>query len=282
MTSDTLLIPEGRDLGGKGAGEGVPPEAPRSMLDNNKNNCPQQLDFSCKEALKDFWLQGSDGSTLPFRCKQWKCRDCYERNKWRLKFIVNDIAVRHQTRYFVTLTFRRDRELDQAYKHASHSWSKFRRRYARETNKELKFIRITENHKDGYPHYHFLTHQRLDIGWLRETWIECGGGQQIRIEYVKPLRPGDSWEIAVSKYLSKYFSKAMMILPKHTRRFNTNYSYEKLKSPDGVKYTLMIKRFDGSSDLATKDDVGLAFALHEHQEVIQEIREMASRLVSNT
>jgi len=135
------------------------------------------------------------------------------------------------------------RSQDNPYKFISGVWRKFSERFYREFGRRLGYIRVTESHEDGNPHFHFLTHERLDVAWVRANWVECGGGRIMKVKHVEG-KNGDTWETGVAKYLSKYFSKNNMELPKGVRHYETNYEVPpppKTSSFEPVKATLMVR-----------------------------------------
>ena len=260
-----------------------PPLIQSTILDTNKNNCPQtymktqQFSHNCNEKYHNFYFQNDTKTRkICFKCRQWGCEQCNYNKKWNLKFLIENIAHFHQTRYFITLTMPRNINLEYAQRYFSNIFMKFRKRYQREYAEIFKFIRITELHKDGYPHFHLLTHQRINVNWLRKTWVSCGGGKIMKLIYLQPKQIGDSWETAVSKYLSKYFSKSNCLLPKGFRHYTTNYKIPPNEKQAIIKekWDLMVK-WDIKGKIeehkASIEDFGMASLLYERVKLLKKI-----------
>lgn len=258
-----------------------------TILDNIKNNCnsyPLKKPFThdCRVAYKNFFFRNRNGLIVPFLCKQWGCQHCNYDKKWRLKFLVQEIAIANNARYFVTLTMRHEIAKEKAPAYFSNVYRKFRVYYKREYGDTFMYCRITELTKSGYPHYHLLTHQRLEIKWLRKTWVACGGGQQIKLVYLQSMVSGDTGLTAIAKYLSSYFSKNDYVLPKGFRHFTTNY--EKPPKPEKTsleplaeaKWELLVEWTQPGMSIVKKadsDDFGMAMIIYENLLMKQRITE---------
>ena len=140
-------------------------------------------------------------------CHNRQCREIYaSRRKKQMVEMAEDNGLDH----FFTLTldpkkFNGDKD---CWEKISYVWSLFRRRLGRKYP-DIKWFAILEKHvKNDRPHIHGLWNMNVDVVWAREAWQECGGGKQIRFEYVEQ---GDiSGYLSKALNISRYFGKHQM------------------------------------------------------------------------
>jgi hypothetical protein len=88
------------------------------------------------------------------------------------------------------------------------------------------YIRILEYQKNGNAHLHVLLNRYLPQDWVSEAWSSVGGGRIVDIKHVDIHR--------VSRYLSKYLTKQMLMLaPKSARRVTTSRTIRLLEKRVG-------------------------------------------------
>jgi hypothetical protein len=274
----------GQEVKGIEIHQGLSAESP--ILDIYNNNWDKlklksvkvAKDFDCAKAYKNFYFQNEKGERIPFKCGHWNCETCFHNKKWALKFLIEDIAQYHQTKYFITLTMGQIVDLDIANPYFSDVFAKFRKKFKRHFGEDFKFIRITESHKSGYPHFHILTHQYIPVKWLREAWVSCGGGKIMKSIELKPQGKEQNVCSAIGKYLSSYFSKSKIELPKGFRHWTTNYKVPEREHPSPLSehtWNLMVdwtlKTGEIITETATQDSFGYANIIYDQQLLRQKI-----------
>lgn len=168
--------------------------------------------LDCKVMYPNWWFEADDGTYAPFYCNSWQCITCKSRNRKKMRVMVLRLAVVFKMKYFWTLTIPQEMGLDDSWVYIQNSWHKFTTIYKRINKDNLSYIRISESHRSGYPHIHFLTNRYLPVRWLREQWKRLGGGYRMRVECVSLKR--------IAGYLSKYLAKIDTELPKGFRHYS--------------------------------------------------------------
>lgn len=187
---------------------------PNLSLSNNRTTATENSEnaIDCKVMYPNWWFEADDGSILSFYCNSWQCLTCRKRNRRKMRVMVLKLATAFNLRYFWTLTIPQDMPLYDSWDYIQNCWHKFTTIYKRKTTGNLQYIRISEPHKSGYPHIHFLTNKHINVRWFREQWKRLGGGYRIHVECVSIRR--------IAGYLSKYLSKMETQLPKGFRHYS--------------------------------------------------------------
>jgi hypothetical protein len=112
---------------------------------------------------------------IPKRCGSNFCPSCRKENLYHLRKDLFASMNRDRWR-LVTLTF--PQQNTSAEKLLSDCYSIFRKFSMRLKRKSpnLKYVRVLEVHKSGYPHLHCVFNQYVAFGFLKKAWQEVGGG----------------------------------------------------------------------------------------------------------
>lgn len=109
----------------------------------------------------------------PVTCKRWGCEYCAPRKIRKLAFLTNGAAPNRWIRLGVDPSL---------YESPKEAWEKTSPQFAecfrvlrKVRSCEIEYLRVTELHKSGYPHYHallrsgFLPKKQLDDQWAKLT-----------------------------------------------------------------------------------------------------------------
>ncbi len=186
-------------------------------------------------------------------CKCWNCSGCGPRRAAMYAIRVRQAAERLKLTTLLTLT------LDPAKLHGEEStkyinevFADFRVYLRRKLGHAPQYIRVLEYQKNGNAHLHILLNCYLEQDWISDTWSQLGGGRIVDIRRVDMHR--------VSRYLSKYLTKEMLICaPKRARRVTTSKGIRLLeKQPTDFEWRMMkipiLRLFDVFRPLVTRID----------------------------
>lgn len=159
----------------------------------------------CPSAVATIFDQEDQACTHLFAtcCKRWGCAYCSRRK-------ISQLAVRtaaaKPTR-LLTLTVD-----PQFFSSPKHAWEQTAKKIPdlakalRAQFGEVEYLRVTELHKSGYPHYHLLVRSGfLPHASVRDSWAKLTGAK------IVDLRPVDqNWRAYwyLTKYLAKLHSKS--------------------------------------------------------------------------
>lgn len=90
----------------------------------------------------------------PLTCKRWGCAYCAPRKIRKLAFLTNGASPNRWIRLAVN-----PRNYDsprEAWEHTSPKVPELARRLAKTLSTEIEYLRVTELHQSGFPHYHAL------------------------------------------------------------------------------------------------------------------------------
>src|SRR5205085_6933513 len=104
--------------------------------------------------------------------------------------------------------------------------SKFRVSLYRRFGCAIKYVAVVEHHKSGIAHLHILLANYIEQAWISEAWSALGGGRVCHIKLVDVHR--------ISRYLSKYLTKEMlMYAPHRSRRVTVSRSLKLFEKAPG-------------------------------------------------
>jgi len=160
-------------------------------------------------------------------CDSWECEECAKKkqSQWVARAILGCQQIRSNGSavQFVTITSH-EKLLNFAATVAvfPHAWSKL---YARMKRKKptLAYLLITEQHKNGRLHAHFLTDVATTSRWMKDNARSCGLGYQAKVELVES-------DGKAAAYVSKYIGKSLVgqQLPPHFRRVRCTQNWAAL------------------------------------------------------
>lgn len=180
--------------------------------------------------------QGDTGTIASrVRCKKWNCEYCAQINRvqWRFRVMRSFDALDIDAMWFITLTSRHVGHRATHLKNMQKSISKLIKRMRRinADDSEFAYVRVYENHADGYYHAHMLTvwspkpHKRtnkkyvyqrgarkqtLNVKkWLKDNAHECGLGYiaHVREVAIFSTDDDDNPALRVVNYITKYMTK---------------------------------------------------------------------------
>jgi hypothetical protein len=132
-------------------------------------------------------------------CKSWDCEYCRRKKG---SFIQQQIHKHFAdaTIYMLTFTYFQQRPKLDVWNDLGVTWNRLRT-YLKKNNPNLKYIRIVEPHKSGYPHIHVLTNSYINVATDLKYLTRQGFGYQMMQKII-------SVQIGVN-YVSKYLTKAV-------------------------------------------------------------------------
>ena len=203
-----------------------------------------------------------DGSLIfvRLRCKNWKCEFCANLNARRNKADITRAAVENRLQRMMTLTLDPGKIQGMPVKYLRECWARMRTSLQRKYVRAPGFVAILEFQKKGSPHLHILIDRFIAWEWIREAWIDAGGGSFTDIRYVDAHR--------VAAYLSKYLTKQMLIsveAPPRSRRITTSRGIHlrEKKKPTDVVYRMLRTLIDSLLWVYAPDVVVMKFDREE-------------------
>ena len=120
-------------------------------------------------------LLGYEYMLSPHLCKSNYCEVCRKKNLINRRKQLYEILKGERWR-MLELTFKdhaadKTEQFIRAHGMLKKLVQRFRRRYV-----NLKYARVFEVHKSGFPHVHFITNQYIPVAYARQAWNELGGG----------------------------------------------------------------------------------------------------------
>jgi hypothetical protein len=168
-------------------------------------------------------------------CKCWACTLCGPRRAAQCRIRITKTAERYQLNKLLTLTLDPSKLNGQeSTKYINEVFADFRVYLRRKLGYAPAYIRILEYQKNGNAHLHILLGCYLEQAWMSEVWSAVGGGRIVDIKRVDMHR--------ISHYLSKYFTKDMLLCaPKRARHVTTSKGI-RLFEKQPVKFTWQMIR----------------------------------------
>jgi len=165
-------------------------------------------------------------------CDSWECEECAKKkqSRWVARAILGCQSIRSNGTepQFVTITSH-EKLPDFAATAAvfPNAWAKLYARMKRRCP-ELHYLLITEQHKSGRLHAHFLTDLTEKKRWWKNNARSCGLGFEADVQKVE----SDGMAAA---YVSKYIGKSLggKSLPAHFRRVRCSQNWEPLADLGG-------------------------------------------------
>jgi len=119
-----------------------------------------------------------------------------------------DEIIRH---VFATLTYTRKRTKTERWKQAPNDFNRYIQKFRRLHNSPLQYLRVVEQHKDGYPHFHIILQfpnaciRIRDLRWFERKLYQNWKTQWTHghSDYQKPRRNNIGTISYVMKYLLK-------------------------------------------------------------------------------
>lgn len=164
-------------------------------------------------------------------CKCWDCETCAARNArtW-IACIINGVNKLECEWSFLTLTSHKSQRKQKSVDCLRQGWKKFYNRIlaaSEKSAKDILFVRVWEQHKDGSFHLHILINVCFGTRWAKDNAAECGMGYQA------------DWRIVdnagkVAGYVAKYtlknasLSRGGVSWPKNLRRVEKSRKWPNL------------------------------------------------------
>lgn len=145
---------------------------------------------------------------VPMRCKSWDCPICRPIKAKKLQYAIEE-AFKNEEIHFLTLTYFQSDTKENVWKNLGKTWNRLLT-ILRRNHPNLKFVRIVEPHKSGYPHLHIITNCHLSIKEDFHTLVSSGFGYQMMIKTVT-LK-------AAKNYVTKYLTKVLWSLEANNLR----------------------------------------------------------------
>lgn len=165
----------------------------------------------------------------PVTCKRWGCEYCAVRKIRKLAFLTNGAAPNRWIRLGVDpARYQSPRE---AWEHTSPLLPEACRRLRKIRKCEIEYLRVTELHQSGFPHYHALLRSAfIPQKQLSSTWGELTGAPVVWIAKIDST-------FSSFRYLVKYLTKLHRIewTDRHvsySRNFFREEDREKMAFPE--------------------------------------------------
>jgi len=131
------------------------------------------------------------------RCKSWDCPICRPiKGRWLQDQIHRIFA--DTDLHMLTLTYFQSRPPLDVWQNLGKTWNRLLT-FIRKQNPGIKFIRIIEPHKSGYPHLHVLFSQYINVSKCLKYLTKQGFGWNCNLKKISI----DSARNYVAKYLTK-------------------------------------------------------------------------------
>lgn len=134
---------------------------------------------------------------VPVHCKSWDCPTCRPiKARWlrdQMSEYFKDDSI-----YLLTLTYFQSSSKESVWKNLGKTWNRLIT-YIHKNHKKLKFIRIVEPHKSGYPHLHVIVDQYIDVSTDLKLLTNQGFGWNMSLTKISI----DAAKCYVTKYLTK-------------------------------------------------------------------------------
>ena len=177
----------------------------------------EKADYSA--SIRDAWCPRTRVSTARatandrlamffIQCKSWSCDACGPRKKRELVAKI----LRGKPQRFLTLTVRAPTAENgltwtprEAFDCTRRACSRLFQKMARETGRKTEYVRVLEQTKRGYPHYHYLTKGPY---WSKASI--SGHWQQLTGSYILDIQKPKRAEQTIA-YVAKYVSKSTSV-----------------------------------------------------------------------
>lgn len=174
---------------------------------------------------------------VSFKCHSWRHEgDC---RKWKnaQDFVRIRDAIKANREYWVYIVLTFDRKdwsnIFDSYRGLLTCWDKLRKRFDWRFGK-IKYISLTEQHKDGYPHLNLLVYNKelfelcQGDGWkeIRKNWLEpnavaCGFGLRTWIEPIRSEEAIAGYFVKLCGEIAKQ-NQVPVVAPKNFRRLRAS------------------------------------------------------------
>lgn len=120
------------------------------------------------------WIKNASEKSSKIHCKSYGCEECGPIKVWKLKKALSKELAKWPSIRFWTFTSRPIFISPEAqYKMISRAWNYFRtslKRLLPEKYKDFRFIKVTEQHKSGYYHFHAFFNIYIDWYFIQGLW----------------------------------------------------------------------------------------------------------------
>lgn len=228
----------------------------------------------CKSQAVIYDNTNHHGGTIhkkPNNCNSWDCEPCRKKKASVLRSRI-EAGTQKQSWKLLTLTIDPKRtSLAESLSTLSHLWDCFAKRLRRRFP-DIKFIRVVEFHKSGYPHLHLIVDQYIYKPWIVANWTSLGGGSIVDIQQIKSKNVGRY----VAGYLShkdhKHHEHDHQFYDYGLRRFNFSRNFPirpwqktTVVFCNGIDWDALGDCFDSVMENAYKS--GVLFAVTKDKEI---------------
>ena len=120
-------------------------------------------------------LFGDEYLITPRTCHSNYCPVCRAKNLRKLRAMLYRTMYGNRWR-LITLTFpNHSKDPTQQLREIYKAFKNFILRLRR-VNKKIKYIRVIELHKSGFPHIHLVVNKYVSLQFISEAWKQLGGG----------------------------------------------------------------------------------------------------------
>lgn len=171
------------------------------------------------------------------RCKMWACPYCAEinRKQWRKRIFDAGESLGFEWSFITLTAHSKAKTADGSLANLQTGWQRLSQRMRRKYGK-FHYVRVYELHADGRYHFHALINRHFDDIVMRQgkdgkktpysrfmakAARESSLGWYTHAENMRSVA-------GASKYITKYMSKSLDVLPKNTRRIQTSQGFPKL------------------------------------------------------
>lgn len=172
-------------------------------------------------------------------CKMWNCPTCAARlAKFWIAKVINGVNKLGGNWYFFTITSSRKMRGAKSIKAIRDGWKKLYNRilslYGKNA-KDLYYVKVWEQHKDGSFHLHMLANFPITRRWLKDNAHSCGLGYQA---HVKPIDNAGQVAGYMAKYTLKngFIEQGGVAIPKGLRRIETSHKWPEFPKMRGREY----------------------------------------------
>lgn len=144
-----------------------------------------------------------DGATqytaFPLLCKSWDCPHCAKKKGKKIKKIIK--ANFDKSAVMLTLTYQQaGRDKLAVWQSLGKSWNNLLTYIKKKLKIKLKFVRVVEAHKSGFPHLHVIIDRFIPTNEALRTLMRYGFGYQMRQQKMSTQNAANY----VAKYLTKF------------------------------------------------------------------------------
>ncbi len=170
----------------------------------------------CKSQAVIYDIPNSSGGTIvhkPNNCNSWDCESCRKKKAFSLKSRIQAGIVKQSWRLLTLTLDPKTISLADSLRRLSHLWDIFSKALRR-NYPDLKYIKVIEFHKSGYPHLHIIFNKYIPKAQISKLWVSRGGGEIIDIKQIKTKQ--------IANYISGYLSHKDKKHHEHDHQFYDN------------------------------------------------------------